>query len=101
MSALLETPSDMQRIAARLRSSADDVREHARRLALAADTARWYSPAARQFREHVHDVARHMHGAAGRLDDAATALDRHARRVHDVLTAPVHAAESLAHRGGI
>jgi hypothetical protein len=100
MSALLETPSDMHRIAGHLRSCAGDVRDHARRLALAAEATRWYSPAARQFREQVHDVARHMHAAAGRLDDAAGALDRHARRVHDVLTAPVHAVESLANRAG-
>lgn len=101
MSALLETPSDMHRIAASIRSSADNVRDHAHRLVLAAETTRWYSGAAYEFRDRVGELARQMMAAADRLDGAAAALDRHARRVHDVLTAPAHLAKTLGHAVGL
>lgn len=101
MSVLLETPADMHRIAARIRHAADEVRDRARRLTLAAETARWHSPAAREFRSEVAAVARQLFVAADRLDDAARSLDRHARHVHDIVTAPVHAVGRLAHAVGL
>ena len=101
MSALLETPSDMHRIAASIRSSADNVRDHARRLVSAAEATRWHSSAALEFRDRVGELARQLMAAADRLDRSAHALDRHARRVHDVVTAPVHVARALGHAVGL
>ena len=95
MSALVETPSDMRRIARHIRGHAEDVRARAARLAAGAEQTRWYSPAAHAFRDDVAALVRQMHGAAGRLDAAAHALDRHAARVSAVVSAPVHAAESV------
>jgi uncharacterized protein YukE len=95
MSALVETPSDMHRIARHVRAHADDIRARANRLSATAAQTHWYSPAAVRFRAEVAALVRHMHTAAGRLDDAAHTLDRHAARVSSVASAPVHAAESV------
>lgn len=100
MSVLLETPSDMRRIAAHIRSSADNVRDHARRLTLAAEATRWRSAAATEFRDQTSGLARQMLSVADRLDHAAHALERHAQHVHDLVTAPVHAARSAVHALG-
>lgn len=95
MSVLLETPSGMRHIAAHIRSSADNVREHAHRLTTAAEATRWHSPAAAQFRDHIGELARQLLAAADRLDGAAHALERHAHHVDDVLSAPKRAGKAL------
>jgi hypothetical protein len=101
MSVLLETPSDMHRIATRIRFAADDVRDRARRLTLAVEATHWHSPAARVFRSEVASTARQLCSVAERLDHAAHSLDRHAQHVHDIVTAPVHAVRRLAHTVGL
>ena len=92
MSALVETPSDMHRIARHVRDHAEDLRRRAAQLSARAEQTHWYSPAARDFRGEVAGLVHQMHTAAGRLDAAAHALDRHASRVSAVVGAPAHLA---------
>jgi uncharacterized protein YukE len=101
MSALLETPSDMHAIAARIRGSAEQLRAHAARLDARSAAVHWHSPAAGRFRGEVTAMTRRIHAAASHLDAAAHRLDRHAELVRErqrLLTAPEHAAGRLAAR---
>lgn len=100
MSVLLETPSDMHRMATQLRAHADTVRDHARLLTVAAGHTRWRSPAAVEFQAQVDALTLRMVRSAQRVDDAAHALDQHARCVHARISAPLHLARSVLHTVG-
>jgi hypothetical protein len=92
---LFADPGDLRAIAHRIAAHADHVRAQAAALAHAADTARWYSPAADTFRGAVHDIAADLRRAAGELDDAAAAMLRHAAQVGHRLDAIRHALDRV------
>ncbi len=96
--ALLPDPAALETAARHIRGHADDLRGRASRLAAAAETVRWHSPAASAFRGDVRGLASAFRRAAAQIDDAADALRRHAgavRRAEDVIRAAEQAARSV------
>jgi hypothetical protein len=93
---LFADPSDLRAIAHRIYGHADQVRAQASTLVLAADSARWRSPAATTFRQQVQVIAADVHRAAGELDDAAAAMLRHADRVSHDLDFVKHELQAVA-----
>jgi uncharacterized protein YukE len=90
--ALLPDPAALETVARHITGHADDLRGRASRLASAAETVRWRSPAAAVFRGDVCDLASAYRRAAGEVDDAAHALRRHAAAVRHA-EAAIRAAE--------
>ncbi len=77
-------PAELRAVAHRIARHADHLRVRAAALAIAAEQARWYSPAAAGFRAQVQGITRDLRRGAGELDAAAAAMLRHADRVGSV-----------------
>lgn len=76
-------PDELDRLATRIRASAEDTRDHAQALSLRSMEVDWQSTAADEFRGTVErDVAALRH-AADQLDEAAHLLRQHAERVRE------------------
>lgn len=102
--ALLSDPAALDTVARRITAHADDLRGRAFRLAAAAETVRWHSPAARAFRADVRSLALSFRRAASDVDDAARVLRRHAatvRLVEAPLRVAAHAVTSALHSVGL
>lgn len=101
-------PDELERIAARIAATAEDLRGQAGRLAGHASGVKWESTAAAEFRGRVgRDVAA-VRAAAEGLDGAAAELRRHAATVREraailkaeaerVLHGVEHAAGAVVH----
>jgi hypothetical protein len=98
--AVLPDAAALDTVARHISAHADDLRGRAARLAVAGETVRWRSPAARSFRVEVHDLAAAFRRAAGNVDAAAHALQRHAsavRRTDALVRAAERAATAALH----
>jgi uncharacterized protein YukE len=78
-------PDALDRLAARLSSRANEIRQHVDDHVRAGQAAHWVSTAATTYRDRVAQDRAKVTRAADALDDAATALHSHAQHVRDTL----------------
>ena len=86
-------PDELERLARIVRSHAEEVRERADRVRIAAHNARWHSVARECFIAEVENRARGLEKAARLLGEAADRLDEQARAVRQAL-AEIRAAQA-------
>jgi cell division protein ZapA (FtsZ GTPase activity inhibitor) len=95
MTTLLD-PGELGALARRVDGWADELRQRARGLLVAASVTRWQSTAAESFRRQAGDLASAIRASAAHVDEAAAALRRHGRQVEIVESAVMTPLEIAA-----